>query len=162
MKTLMKGLAVMTLAAACATGAQAATSPDAALRAQTQAFIEAYAKVDRDAVFKSVHPNKIYIYGSDASEFISDHAGLKAMLDADAKLWGGTAAFGKMDHVSITRSGDMASIFFDAPFTVGGRPAVPVRFAMVWRKVGGRWLLVQSSNVVPTVGSSATEILAKH
>ena len=148
--------------ALCGPGvAQAASAQDEALKALVRSFIESYAKVDRAAVLAQIDPEAIHVYGSDVAEFVSDRAGLEAMLANDGRLWGDTASFGAMTNVSIVRSRNLATIFFDAPFTVGGRPPVPVRFAMVWRKVGARWLLTQSSNVVPTVGASAADLLAK-
>ncbi len=133
-----------------------ATGDDVA--AQTRVFLDAYARGDRATVMSMAAP-EIVFYGSDVAEVFRGSAALKKMIDDDQKLWNGTAKVGRMEEVSVVRAGELAVIVFQAEFTVGDRAAVPVRFAMTWRKMGGRWLLVQSSNAVPTRGQSARELL---
>jgi hypothetical protein len=84
------------------------------------------------------------------------------MLSNDARLWSGTAHIGEMKDVTVVKQGHLESIFFQAPFTVGNGPPVPVRFCMIWRHTGNRWLLLQSSNAVVTEHQSAAELLAGH
>jgi hypothetical protein len=64
-----------------------------------------------------------------------------------------------MEHISLIQNHSLASIFFDVPFSVGNRAPVSVRFAATWKLEGKQWLLVQSSNVVPTEHQSAAELL---
>ncbi len=134
----------------------AAGAPDVAH--ETRLFIDAYVHGDSKTVLAFIDPN-VVVFGSDEAEVLHGAAAVNQMLEDDLKLWGGTARFDSMEHVSIIESGDIASIFFDAGFSVGNRPAVPVRFAMVWHRSVAGWKLVQSSNVVPTEGKSAAELL---
>ncbi len=131
-------------------------SPDVA--SQTRAFLNAYAKGDRAAVLGMIDPS-VTAYGSDISEIAHGVAGVALMLDADRRLWGGPARIGEMRDVSMASGGDLAALTFDAPFELAGRPAVMVRFSMVWRRDGHGWRLVQSVNSTPTVGQSADELL---
>ena len=55
------------------------------------------------------------------------------------------------------RDGDLHMYGSDAAEFLAGR-TLPIRFATVWRKEGGAWRLVQSSNVVPTTGQSAADL----
>ncbi len=128
------------------------------VEAQTQAFLTAYVAGDSASVLSVVGPETV-VYGSDAAEIFRGPGEILGMLKNDRALWGDSAHIGPLQHVSIVRRGDLASIFFDAPFSAGGRPAVLVRFALVWRVNRGHWLLEQSSNTVPTTGQSAAELL---
>ncbi|HEY0794483.1 MAG TPA: nuclear transport factor 2 family protein [Acidisarcina sp.] len=130
------------------------------IKTQTRAFLDAYARGDHDGVLALTAPD-VTIYGSDAAEVFHGRTGVENLLADDQKLWRGKAVLGPMEHVTTELTAGLASIFFDASFSVGGRPAVPVRFAMIWRRAAGKWLLVQSSNVVPTVGQSAAALLHK-
>ncbi len=131
------------------------------LQERARLLLDAYARGDRAAVLSMVDGDSVTIYGSDAAEIFHGAAAIGKMLDDDQRLWGGAAKIGTMEHVTTVKEGNLASIFFDAPFSAGGRPAVPVRFAMVWKRSGKKWLLVQSSNVVPTRGQSAEELLKR-
>jgi ketosteroid isomerase-like protein len=122
-------------------------------------FLRAYAAGNHDAVMRVIADDSIHVYGSDVAEVVTTKAGLQAMFDADQQLWRGTASFGSMRNVSSVAAGSLVTLFFDAPFIVGGHPEVIVRFATVWRRDGASWKLVQSTNVVPTVGQSAAELL---
>jgi hypothetical protein len=102
----------------------------------------------------------ITIYGSDVAEVFHGREALATMMTNDQRLWSGHATIGDLKDVSVRQSGGLAVIFFQADFTVVGRLAVPIRFAMTWQLRDGRWLLVQSSNAVPTKGQSAAELLA--
>ena len=128
---------------------------------QTRLFLDAYAHGDRATVLRLVDGDAVTVYGSDADEVFTGRAAVATMLDDDQRLWGGPATIGAMEHVTVAANGDLASVFFDAPFSVRGGPSLPVRFAMVWRRSHGGWLLVQSSNVVPTRGQSAAQLLRR-
>jgi hypothetical protein len=80
------------------------------------------------------------------------------MFEDDRKLWGGKAAFGPLTHVSSAHAGSLTTLFFDTDFSLGGK-SLPLRVATVWRKEHGAWKLAQGSNVVPTTGRSAAELL---
>lgn len=123
-------------------------------------FLDAYARGDEAQVMSMVSDSDIHVYGSDAAEIIQGRDAFRSMLADDQKLWGGKASIGPMAHVSSTRSGSMATLFFDSDFTLNGN-RMPIRFATVWRKGHRGWKLVQESNVVPTTGQSAVEILKK-
>jgi ketosteroid isomerase-like protein len=127
---------------------------------QTRIFLDAYARGDRSTVLGLVNGDEITVFGSDVAEICHGSAEVSRLLSNDLRLWGGPAHIGPMEHVSIAQSGGLASIFFDAPFSAGGRAPLPVRFSMVWRRTGKGWRLVQSSNVVPTQGQSAAQLLA--
>jgi ketosteroid isomerase-like protein len=146
----------------CATLALAApgqaAEPDVVRSAE--AFLTAYAQGDKSAVMAMVDPD-IHVYGSDIAEVFAGKAGFEHMFDGDKQLWQGTAHFGEIKNLSAWRQGPVASVFFDIPFSAGGRPEVMVRVSTVWRLSNGGWLLVQSSNVVPTVGQSADIILRR-
>jgi ketosteroid isomerase-like protein len=139
--------------------ATAAGAPDVA--AQTRLFLDAYARGDRASVLRLVDGEAVTVYGSDEDEVFTGAAAVGTMLEEDQRLWGGPATIGPMEHVSVVESGDVASVFFDAPFAVHGGPSIPVRFAMVWRRSHDAWRLVQSSNVVPTRGQSAARLLKR-
>jgi ketosteroid isomerase-like protein len=132
------------------------------IQKQSQMFLDAYARGDRQAILSLIDKNNIVMYGSDAAEIIHGSDALLSLLTADQQLWGGSAHFGPMEHISIVQTRSIASIFFDVSFSVGGRPPVPVRVAAVWKQKAGRWLLVQSSNSVVTEHQSATELLHGH
>ena len=125
----------------------------------TRTFLDAYARGDREPVLKLVDGDAITVYGSDVAEVFHGRAELAAMLAADQRLWGGSASIGAMEHVTTIAEDGQESIFFDAPFSVGDRPPVTVRFCLVWRHRREGWRLVLSSNVVPTRGQSAAELL---
>uniref|UniRef100_A0A0S6YYX6 SnoaL-like domain-containing protein n=1 Tax=Mizugakiibacter sediminis TaxID=1475481 RepID=A0A0S6YYX6_9GAMM len=124
-------------------------------------MLDAYARGDKATVMSMVDPHDIHVYGTDISEVAADPAAFERMFEADQKLWGGKAKFGEMSHVSTIRTRNLATLFFDISFSVGSQPPLQVRFATVWRREHGMWKLVQSTNAVPTVGQSASEILAK-
>ncbi len=129
------------------------------VRVAAQAFLTAYAKGDRAQVMSVLTAGPIHVYGGDVAEAASDREGVARIFDGDQKLWGGGASFGAMTNVSTERSGGLATIFFDDTFHLGDR-TFPIRFAMVWRLERGAWKLAQSSNVVPTVGQSAAQLLS--
>lgn len=143
--------------ASAASVTASAQRPDA-LASRVEAFLHAYAAGNEQDVLSFVTTGQPHIYGSDEAEAVDSREGFAAMLKADHKLWNGIVSFGPMRNVSEERSGNLATIFFDAGFQLGGRE-VPVRFSMVWRREHGAWKLVQSSNVVPTTGQTATELL---
>lgn len=124
----------------------------------TRAFLDAYARGDAQAVAGMVEPD-VTVYGSDVAEVAHGPDGVRRMLANDAKLWGGPVQIGPMDHVTLTSEGRLAVLTFDAPFLLPGRPAVPVRFSMAWRRGASGWRLAQSANATPTVGQSAEELL---
>jgi hypothetical protein len=81
-------------------------------------------------------PKNIMVYGSDAAEIVHGSDALLKLLTADQRLWGGSARFGAMEHVSLVQNHSFASIFFDVSFSAGGRPPVPVRVAAIWKREG--------------------------
>src|SRR5690349_16748883 len=151
-------LAATPLIGGCATDGRRREMPD--LAANAKALLDAYAKGDKPAVMALIDPN-IRLYGSDVAEIYSGREGAAKMFDMDTRRWGGGARFGDLRAISEFRSDDLATLFFDVPFSVASRPEMVVRFATLWRYHDGAWRLIQSANMVPTVGQSAEELLKK-
>lgn len=158
MRSLAAAVAILCVMLIGPSSAIAAT-PD--IKQQARLFLDAYAHGDRDTVLPMVDP-AITIYGSDAAEVFRGTQAVSTLLANDQRLWGGPAHIGAMEDISIIQEGALTSLFFDADFSAGGQPPILVRFAMVWKLTSGKWLLVQSSNVVPTHGQSAAELLKKN
>src|SRR5260370_20150560 len=131
------------------------------VKSQTRTLLDAYAREDQKTVLASIDDQTV-MYGSDATEVFHGVASIQTMLANDARLWSGSAHIREMQNITDVKQGNLESIFFQAPFTVGNRPAVPVRFCMTWRHTGGRWLLLQSSNAVVTEHQGAPELLVSH
>ena len=138
----------------------AQTAP-ADISAQTRLVLDAYAKGDRSYLKSHLDPT-FTAYGSDLAEVIHGPAAFDHMLEQDLLLWGGPVHIGTMRDISLVQHKDFASIFFNADFSLHDQKPLPLRVAMVWHRSHGHWLLIQSSNVVPTQGQSAAELLAKH
>ena len=134
-------------------------SQDSVIRSRTQAFLDAYANGDRDGIASLIDPRRITMYGSDKAEFAQGAEAVYKLMSEDHQLWGRAVHFGAMEHESLVREGSMASIAFDIPFVLGGRPPIPIRVVAIWKREGKRWLLVQSSNAVVTEHQSASELL---
>ncbi|WP_263367682.1 nuclear transport factor 2 family protein [Edaphobacter bradus] len=150
-----------TVLCAILTSASFATAATPDVKLQTRLFLDAYARGDRDTVLPMLDP-AITVYASDAAEIFRGTEAVTTLLANDQRLWGGPAHIGEMEDTSIVQQGPFASLFFDASFSAGGQPPVLVRFAMVWKLTDGKWLLIQGSNVVPTRGQSAAELLKKN
>jgi ketosteroid isomerase-like protein len=127
----------------------------------TRAYLDAYTSGDRAAILAVLDEQSV-AYGSDAAEVHRGREQVMKMFDDDMKLWGKTARIGEMSDVSVAQAGALRSIFFQAPFSVGGRPPLMVRIAIVWERVRGGWKLRQSSSSVPTHGQSAAELLRQN
>lgn len=157
-------IAAMLIACFCATSASAqeTTHEDVMLRAQVFELLDAYARNDQAAVLALLDRDSLDVYGSDVSEHAVGVEAFLEMMDADHALWSGTGRveFGSMNDISVRMHGDLATVFFNTPFRVGETPQLTVRFATVWLRKNGRWLLTQSASAVPTVGSSARELIA--
>jgi hypothetical protein len=132
---------------------------NAPIQQLTRTFLDAYAKGDRQTVLGLIDQENITVFGSDVAEVAHGSDAVLQTLALDQQLWGGSAHIGPMEHISLIQNHSLASIFFDVPFSVGNRAPVSVRFAATWKLEGKQWLLVQSSNVVPTEHQSAAELL---
>jgi hypothetical protein len=128
------------------------------IRPLAEQFLDSYVRGDQKQVLSMVDP-EITMYGSDRSEFLHGANELSEMMRIDQLLWQKTARITDLCNFSEVSTGSLATLFFDATFTAGNRPPMPLRFATVWKKKHGKWFLVQSSNVVPTEHQSAAEIL---
>lgn len=146
------GAAIFVLAAS------PALAQPADLTAQTRQFLDAYARGDKAAVLSQLDPS-IVMYGSDAAELFRGPDAVAGLLDLDQKLWGGSATIGEIKDLTVTEGSDLRVATFHAPFSVGGRPPLPVRFTMVWKRSPDGWRLVHSTNTVPTTGQSAEALL---
>lgn len=142
-----------------ASGATPSTSPDAdGLEVRIQELLSAYAANRSDRVLAMLDPKGWVIFGSDVAEIVRSNSALLEMMRADFMLWK-TAAITNLRDLNIQTDGALASAMFHVDFSAGGRSPVPVRFCTTWRRVNGAWMLSQCANTVPTVHSSATEIL---
>jgi hypothetical protein len=148
-------VAALILAVSIAT----ARAQDSPIQKRTQEFLNAYVKGDGNLVLSLIDPKNVTMYGSDVAEVVHGSYALLHLLDSDQKLWGGSARIGPMEHVSVVESRSLASIYFDVPFSVAGRPPLPLRMTALWKREGGKWLLVQSSNAVVSEHQSAEELL---
>jgi hypothetical protein len=120
-----------------ATDDRGSETPDLAVHAK--AVLDAYAKGDKSAVMALIDPN-IRLYGSDVAEIFSGRQG---------------AHFGDLRAISEFRSDDLATLFFDVPFSDASRPEIIVRFATLWRYGDGAWRLIQIANTLPAADQSA-------
>lgn len=134
------------------------TLADADAISLTSRFLDSYVGNDEQAVRAFLAPD-VKAYGTDVSEFFSGPDGVVEMLRNDQKLWRRSGSLGDVAHSSVVGGCGLASVAFHRPFLIPGRPAVHVRFNMIIRDDGERWLLAQSANSVPTVGQSAEELL---
>ncbi|MEO6966943.1 MAG: nuclear transport factor 2 family protein [Rhodanobacteraceae bacterium] len=151
----------LTTLLACAS-TQAASSNDdrAAVTAHVREFLDAYAADNQQAALRLIDPRQFTMFGSDAAEIAHGATGLQRFLNDDFHLWH-TAHFGPIEHLDLRIGAQYASAFFDVPFSAAGAAPLTLRVSTVWHKVNGVWMLTQSSNCVPTTGSSAREILNK-
>jgi hypothetical protein len=156
---ISRPLSVLTLLIASALAVSSVLAAEPNLESVAMAFLDAYAAGDWKTVQAGLSKHDVHVYGSDVSEFGTGEAGVKAMFDNDQKLWRGSGRFGAASQLSSVTSGRLAALFFNRVFEVGGQKMV-IRFSTVWQLESGAWKLVQSSNVVPTKGQSAAEILA--
>src|SRR5580704_18034617 len=84
---------------------------------RTRHFLDSYVGGDTAAVMGVVDEGSV-AYGSDAAEVFRGKAAISEMLRQDALLWRGSASIGEMRDVSVVEQGDLATIFFNAPFRV--------------------------------------------
>jgi hypothetical protein len=132
---------------------------DSPIQKRTQDFLNAYIGGDRNLVLSLIDPKDVTMFGSDVAEVVHGSDALLHLLDADQKLWGGSARIGPMEHVSVVENRSLASIYFDVSFSIAGRPPLPLRMTALWKREGGKWLLVQSSNAVVSEHQTAEELL---
>lgn len=126
----------------------------------TRAFLDSYVHGDGRAVAAMVEPD-VVIYGSDVRELFRGPEGVRKMLAGDQALWKGAAKIGELQQLTATSGADLCVVTFHAPFALGARAPVLVRFTMVWRQGEKGWRLAQSANSTPTVGESADELLSR-
>ena len=150
----------LTLAACASTSPRSTADARSEVEQQIENLLHAYADNDPAAVLALLDPHGFTLYGSDVAEVVNDPAELRQLMADDFALWR-TARFGAPANLDIRVEGTAASAFFDVPFSAGGRPPVTVRFGTSWRNDGGRWVLMQGSNTVPTTGSSAHQLLGR-
>ena len=142
----------------CAVSAQS-TSLQAkqALAGEVRNLLDRYAADDFERV-AAMLDDEFAIYGSDVSELVRTKAQLRALMDADFRLWH-TASFGAVRDMDVRQDAGLAVATFHVPFSPGGRASVLVRMTTTWRHSPSGWKLTQLTSTVPTVGSSASELL---
>lgn len=153
-------LLLLVVLGSCASTGKDAQSDRAQVAAAVRTLLTAYAANDQEAVIRLIDTREFSFYGSDVSEIVHSSDQLRQLMTEDFKLWG-SAKFGQISDMDIRVGRDLATAFFNVPFSAGGASLVTVRVSTVWRKVGGVWLLTQSANSVPTVGSSTRELLKR-
>jgi ketosteroid isomerase-like protein len=131
-----------------------------AITARVRELLTAYASNDPAAVIRLCDADSVVVYGSDVAEIARGGTELRAMIRDDFELWR-SAHLGEPRDLEIRQGADLAAAFFNVPFRAGSQPEVLVRITTVWRKRDGAWFLVESSNTVPTVGSSAKALLRR-
>jgi hypothetical protein len=128
----MKLLKIRAITALLLTGVVLPAWPqDSEIQKDTQVFLDAYVRGDRQVILTLIDQENIMMYGSDAVEIVHGSDALLTLVTADQQLWGGSAHFGAMEHVSLVQNHSFASIFFDVSFSIEGRPPVPVRVAAI-------------------------------
>lgn len=161
-KFLGHGVKIGLLALATSHEASGATLPVSAnadgLEIRIKELLSAYTANRPDQVLAMLDPKGWVIFGSDVEEIVRSNAALLEMMKADFMLWK-TAAITNLRDLNIQTDGTQASAMFHVDFSAGGRPPVPVRFCTTWHRVNGVWMVSQCANTVPTIHSSATEIL---
>src|ERR1039457_1248257 len=124
----MKLLKIRAITALLLTGfVLPAWAQDSEIQKDTQVFLDAYVRGDRQVILTLIDQENIMMYGSDATEIVHGSAALLKLVPADQRLWGGWARFGAMEHVSLVQNHSFASILFDISFSVGGSPPAPGR-----------------------------------
>jgi ketosteroid isomerase-like protein len=131
-----------------------------AIAARVRELLAAYASNDPEAILRLCDADGVVVYGSDVAEIARGDTELRAMIRDDFRLWH-SAHLGDPRDLEIRQGADLAAAFFNVPFRAGNQQEVLVRIATVWRRKNNVWLLVESSNTVPTVGSSAKDLLHK-
>lgn len=163
-KFLGRGLGMGLLALAGTCQASGSTLPAvhhaSGLEGRIQALLSAYAANRSDQVLAMLDPQGWVVFGSDVAEIVRSNSALLEMMQADFALWK-TAAISNIRDLNIQTDGTLASAMFHVDFSAGGRPPIPVRFCTTWRQIEGTWMLSQCANTVPTIHSSAAEILRR-
>lgn len=130
--------------------ASAAPATDPQAIARVDKLLTAYSRKDEPA-FMTMLDKHAAMYGTAQSEFYTTPGGIRGLLKSDYRQWT-TSAFGTPRNVTVETSGDLQTVFFDAPFTAmytdRHQRTFVIRFATVWHKIGDRWLLLQSMNAV--------------
>lgn len=157
---LLASIAFLQVSCAVPASSSVAATEGPEIEARVAQLLTAYAANDQEGIVRMLDPAGVTVFGSDLSEVVRTPGGLRQLMSDDFALWG-SAAFGPIQDLDLRVQGGLATAFFHAPFSAGGRPPVPVRFSTVWRKAGGQWLLTQSANTVPTTRSSARELLER-
>lgn len=129
-----------------------------ALASRIRQLLAAYSANRPDDVIAMLDHDGWVVFGSDVSEIVHTEVALRQMMEADFALWK-TAAFGEIRDLEVRAEGVLATAMFHVDFSVAGRPGIPVRFCTTWHRVRGAWMLSQCANTVPTVHSSAAELL---
>ena len=139
----------------CATSQALDTGRDQAdVRKRVEMLLERYAANDQVGVIEMLDPSGVTVLGTDLGEVVRTPAQLRALMDADFRLWG-TAKFSDIREFDFRGNGNLASAFFVVSFSAAGGPPIPIRIDTTWRDQQGTWYLSQSANSVPTVGQSA-------
>jgi hypothetical protein len=150
-------LALALAVSSCGTRSPESESDRAEVTQRVARLLTLYASNDQEGVLSMLDRSSFTLYGSDAAELVRTPAAVCELMTNDFVLWK-TARFGEIQDLDLFLQGAVATAYFHAPFSVSDRRPILVRFSTTWRKVEGEWLLIQSANTVPTIGSSAAEL----
>lgn len=162
-RIVYRNASIIVLAAAlssCVTVLPSNSTDREAIGDRVQGLLAAYGANDQLGIVGMVDPYVFSFYGSDISEVAHSPAELRRLMDDDFALWH-SATFGPPANLDIRISGELATAYLDVPFSAGGAPPVRVRLYTTWHKMKGKWLLTQAASSVPTVGSSAKDLLKR-
>jgi hypothetical protein len=110
------------------------------IRSQAAHFLDAYVSGDQNKVLKMVDPG-ITMYGSDRNEVLHGTKELSELMRLDQLLWQKTARITDLCNFSEVSTGSLATLFFDATFTVGNRPPLPRQFDVIVLGAGAAGLM---------------------
>jgi ketosteroid isomerase-like protein len=156
MKRLLTGTAFLFAlgAAVCVPAfAASAPAPGSELRARIVTLLGDYGRKDADGIVAMLDPAEAVVMGTASTEVATTPAAIRALLESDFRGWD-RSRFGDLRNYSVRASGDIATAFFDVPWTAtagSGDRSYVLRVASTWHWDGASWRLAQWTNAVVTV-----------
>jgi ketosteroid isomerase-like protein len=146
---------LLIVGAAVCPSALAASTPDpgSVLRSRIVALLDDYGRKDADGIVAMLDPADAVVMGTVSTEVATTPAAVRALLESDFRGWD-HSRFGEIRHDSVRASGDIATAFFDVPWTAtaGSQDrSYVLRIASTWHWDGTTWRLAQWTNAVVTV-----------
>jgi ketosteroid isomerase-like protein len=155
MQVLIRATFLAVLCAAVSTPALAADAPvpGSALHARIVGLLDDYGRKDADGIEAMLDPADAVVMGTMSTEVATTPAAIRSLLESDFRGWD-RSQFGDLINYSIRASGDIATAFFDVPWTATAgslNRSYVLRIASTWRWDGTTWRLTQWTNAVVTV-----------